>query len=113
MGPESPEDRLIFLEEFGAEHTIRLKLDEGDREIIGIFDREHAPLDFSTSSSLSDWSPQRADGATSVPVLWARSDDLEGLPRSQGRVEINGEIWLTDDIQPDGTGMSVVILHKG
>jgi hypothetical protein len=80
---------------FATEVTI------GSSTIKGIFDNMHYGVD----------SPSYFEVSTSEPVLTVKSSDITTLQRGDS-VTINSQAYRVHDIQPDGTGISRVLLHK-
>jgi hypothetical protein len=100
MGVESDLDRLAFLsvEEFGLEVT--LHPNSNPRKATAIFDNGH----FEISDNISVIS-------TTQPSLVMRTKDITDLEQDD-EIEVDGVIYTVADIQSDGTGMTMVRIHK-
>jgi hypothetical protein len=105
MSIESAEDRLIYLDldAFGSEVTYRpagnLSLTS---QILGIFDAAHLSVDVGSGVPVS----------SSNPIFTCRSADLTGGGKEGDRLTVDGSDYLVRDVQPDGTGMTVLELEK-
>jgi hypothetical protein len=96
VGVESTEDRLSFLnpEEFGTEAVVN------NAKVCGIFSDAYAAIDEVTG-----------EAATTAPQFLCRSADITAVGRGT-TVRINSIDYKVIDIQPDGTGMTRLILSK-
>lgn len=103
MSVESDADRLEFLDvdEFGI--SLSLVLGSPVTEISGIFDDAHFEIDNGISVISS-----------SEPMAHVRTSDVTGSPSVlQGTtVIIAGDSYSVTDIEPDGTGMTLLKMHK-
>ena len=103
MSVESDADRLAMLDTgvFGTNVTV-----PGSPVTVvrGIFDDAHFEVDNGITIV-----------STSEPQLHVRTSDVTGSPSVlQGAtVIISGDSYTVTDIQPDGTGMTLLRLHKG
>lgn len=95
MAVETASDRLFMLQDFGVSI-----LYDG-RTYTGIFDSDHNPV--ATGGDL-DFSIQE----TRVLV---RSSDFTNLATGE-LLEINSTSYAVTEIQPDGTGMSTLMLER-
>lgn len=96
MGVESDADRLMFLqtEDFGMTGTI------GTATIYGIFDDSYHAVNEVTG-----------EVATTAPQFTCRTSDVTSV--IQGTViTINSIAYKVINIQPDGTGLTVLILSR-
>lgn len=94
MTVETSLDRLIFLNDFGEDINI------GARTIKGIFDNPHS--DVSAGGEVS-FSMQES-------FIQVRSEDVTSI--GQGSIiTIRGSSYAVIDIQPDGTGMTMIMLE--
>jgi hypothetical protein len=106
MPVESAQDRLAFfsLNEFGATSTIASSSSGQELDVVGIFDNQFLSLDLGAGSV-----------TTSEPQFTCRTDDVksEDFTANQGdTLTLDEVVWEIVDIQHDGTGMSVLRLHR-
>lgn len=105
MGVETAADRAVFLSAagFGTAVTYRpagnLSL---TMQILGIFDAAHLSVDVGSGVPVS----------STNPILTCRSADLTNGGKEGDRLTIDGVDYLVRDVQPDGTGMTVLELEK-
>jgi hypothetical protein len=94
MGGESAADRLSMLstDDFGTAATI------GASTVYGIFDDEH--------EAIFD-----GDVGTTAPQFTCRTADVASVVRGTS-VVINSITYKVTALEPDGTGMTVLILSK-
>jgi len=92
------EDLTVFLDEdvFASEMTW-----DGGNSASVIFDAEHILVNEGAE----------ADTSTVAPTALAREADLSGLAQGD-TVTIGGLNYKIVGIQPDGTGMTLLILHR-
>lgn len=105
MGVESAADRLSFLntDEFGTVATYEALSTPGVTiDVTGIFDAAHLAVDVGSGVPVS----------SANPIFTCRSADLTGGGAQGDSFTINGTEYLARDIQPDGTGMTVVELER-
>jgi hypothetical protein len=97
MGIESIDDLAIFLgvDDFGTEVKF------GNKKFNGIFDNDFVEVDAGGGVSF----------ATQQPRLVARSIDCAILSEDSQLV-ISGTTYKVKVIQPDGTGMTTLVLEK-
>jgi hypothetical protein len=89
---ESEADRLMYLQAFG----VSVSSDRGD--LVGIFDAEYV-------------SPGDIEDA--APMLECRESDVRRLSLAKGSVlQINSATYRVRRHEPDGTGMSRLILEQ-
>ena len=102
MPAETEQDRLAFLhtEEFGLEVEVRPPVDP-PFTVQAQFDDEHHLLDQLSESGVS----------TSDPKILCRSSDV-ALVQQEWGVVISGREFEVTDVQPDGTGMTMIELHR-
>lgn len=100
MAVESDNDRLSFLalEEFGVSATITSN--SSTREVQGIFDNGHYQIDNGYSVV-----------TTTEPQFLCRDIDIVGVAQGDA-VVVSGINWSIVDLMPDGTGMTLLRLHK-
>lgn len=107
MAVESAADLAIFFatSDFGVSAT----LTPGTGSAItlnGIFDNAHQMVDMDNASVSSV-----------APVFTCRTSDLDGLRMGKARggdqIVIAGVTYLVRDAQPDGTGVTALILERG
>lgn len=106
MAVESAADRAMFLSvaDFGVVARY-LSSAGGETALTGIFDAAYLMIDAGEPGV-----------SGSSPVFTCRSDDLNSLPIGRAdqddRIVIGGIEYAISDIQPDGTGMTLLILEK-
>lgn len=100
MAIESNFDRLAFLnvEEFAVQ--VILHPNSTPQTINAIWDNGH----FEIANGVSVIS-------TTQPSLMVRSMDVANAEQGD-EVSVDGTIYEIADIQPDGTGMSMLMVHK-
>jgi len=94
MTVETSQDRLIFLNDFGED------IDLGTSVIKGIFDRPHADTNAGGEVPFS------------IQECYAevRTEDVTRV--AQGSiVTVRGDDYVVTDVQPDGTGMTMLMLE--
>jgi hypothetical protein len=100
---ETAADRQMFLnsQEFGI--TARLVSDSSgaERELNGIFDAAHFSLDLGAGSV-----------STRELQFTCATEDTEGFTQDDV-LEIAGVRYVIADLQPDGTGITVLKLNRG
>lgn len=104
MGIESAADRLTFLsvDDFGVTATYApVSSPSTTSSVIGIFDAAHLAVDVSSGVPVSSVNP----------VFTCRTSDLTGGGNAGDLFTINGTAYQARDVQPDGTGMTVVELE--
>lgn len=101
MAAESSEDRLVFLNtaEFGIEVTL-FPNTQNETVIQGIFDAEHFEIDNGLSVISS-----------AEPQLHVRTEDVTSVTQDSA-LTANGVSYTVADVQPDGTGMTILRLHQ-
>lgn len=111
MAVESAADLAVFVnpDDFGM--TARIVPQIGfPVDINGIFDASYQMIEMG-----------QAGVASVAPVFICRSADLAALPMLKAfagdmndgdTLQVSGQDYLVTDIQPDGTGMTVLILEK-
>lgn len=98
MAVESENDRLELLEDFGID--VKVDPDSSNSTFKAIYDAGHIEIDNGISLV-----------STVEPQLLARDSDITTL--TQGSVvELNSTRYVIADVQPDGTGMTVLRIHK-
>lgn len=102
MSIESAQDRLGFLEldEFGVTSIITSSSSGQEFEVVGIFDNTYLNLDLGMGSV-----------STSEPQFMCRTEDVTCITQGDTLV-IDSVSWKITDVQHDGTGMTVLKLHK-
>jgi Phage Head-Tail Attachment len=100
MSVESESDRLSFfeIEEFGVSATITSG--SSTRTVAGIFDNSHFEIDNGYQVV-----------STTQPQLLCRTADVTDVEQG-ATVVISGVNWKAIDLMPDGTGMTLIKLHK-
>lgn len=104
---ESAADRLAFFnpEEFGVTATLASgSSGGGEIDVVGIFDNQFLSLDLGAGSV-----------TTSEPQFTCRTDDVksEDFTAAQGdTLTLDEVVWEVVDIQHDGTGVTVLRLHR-
>lgn len=91
------ENLNVFVRKFGQPVTFELA-DSSERTITAIFD--DAFFDSNVGETVLD---------TTQPRLTCRTSDLLNIPL-ETTVSVNGKTYSVVKFQPDGTGMSIVIL---
>lgn len=101
MATESSADRLVFLntDEFGIEVTL-FPNTLSERTIKGIYDSEHFEIDNGLSVISS-----------AEPQLQVRTEDVTDVTQDSA-LTANGVSYTVADVQPDGTGMTILRLHQ-
>lgn len=105
MSIESAADRAVFLSaaDFGIAATYRSAANLSIRSTInGIFDAAHLSVDVSSGVAVS----------STNPIFTCRTTDLTSGGTEGDRLTIDGIDYLVRDVQPDGTGMTVLELEK-
>lgn len=98
MSVETDADRLTLLDDFGV--SIGLASGSPQTEIIGIFDNEYYEMGIGDTAY-----------STTQPKVTVRTSDISNV--GQGDIVIvEGTTYTVSDIQPDGTGISILRLHK-
>lgn len=87
-------DEFLNNEEFAVEMTI------GSNTIYGIFDDEYNAVDLQTGQI-----------AQTEPQIIVKTSDVSGISLDT-EVSINGTTYKIKEIQPDGTGLTTLILSK-
>lgn len=106
MAVESAADRLVFLstDDFGVTAAY-VQQGQAAVSIAGIFDNAHLIVDAG-----------EAGVSGTAPVFTCRDDDLAtlafGAARRGDRLTISGVTYIVTDPQPDGTGMTTLIMEK-
>jgi len=98
MAIESAADRLAFLDvdEFGTTATV------GAFSVIGIFDDAYQAINQATG-----------EVTTTAPQFLCRSADVTTASiASNTSLVIGGVTYKAIDLQPDGTGMTTILLSK-
>jgi len=100
MGVESDFDRLSFLneEEFAVEVTLYPNSDP--RPINAVYDSGH--IEIANGVSVI---------STAQPSLTTRTKDVNDVEQGD-EILIEGRLHTVTDIQPDGTGMTMLMVHK-
>lgn len=108
MPVETDADRLELLDEdeFGIEVTI---FEEGNPgfapvALIGIWDREHELVDLSDGVPVSSRRPQLLVRSSDLPAVDFDAEDF--------RFTAEGDTFRIDDVEPDGTGLSILRVHR-
>lgn len=94
MTVETSQDRLTFLNDFGDDVII------GGDTIKAIFDNPHSDI---SAGGEVPFSIQEC-------FIMARSADVSSLGQGS-TVEIRGSDYVVTDVQPDGTGITTIILE--
>jgi len=99
---ESNADRLAFFnpEEFGVTATITSSSSGSESDVVGIFDSNYLNLDLGSSSV-----------TTSDLQFMCRTMDVSAFTQGDTLV-LNGTTYEITDVQEDGTGVTVLKLHK-
>lgn len=88
------EDFTVFFEDFGVTATPNV-----GSAITVIFDRAHIEA-------------MGGDISGTQPIALAVSADVASLASNSSTLAISGTTYRVRDIQPDGTGLSVLVLEK-
>lgn len=107
MTIETAADRAVFMSAAGHGITVTwMPMAGGNRSFDAIFDNAFVAVEGGSQAAVT----------SQAPVLYCRDDDLAGLVLEnavQGdRVDVAGVLYAVTDIQPDGTGMTTVILER-
>jgi len=94
MTVETSQDRLIFLNDFGED------IDLGTKIIKGIFDRPHA----NTNAG--------GEVPFSIQECYAevRTEDVTSVGQGS-TLTVDGDSYVVTDVQPDGTGFTMIMLE--
>ena len=100
MAVESTTDRLAMLssDDFGIAITLFPTLST-ERDIVGIFDSDHLEVDLGVSSV-----------STREPMVMVQTEDVTDVDQDDALIA-NGITYTVTDIQPDGTGITVLMLN--
>jgi len=116
MSVESDEDRLAFLdpELFGVEAIYTPKsTGVAGAPIAGIFDDEHASFDPNRFMGGPEYAQQMgAKFTSSGPKFSCRLSDLPDGGKKGSKLAVNGKTYRVHERQPDGTGMTVLVLME-
>lgn len=106
MAVESAADRAVFFgaDDFGVTATLTPQL--GDAITVnGIFDNAYVLVDMGEAAI-----------ATTAPAFTCQTADLETLTAGNARagdeLMVDTVVYRVSDLQPDGTGVTVLILEK-
>lgn len=104
MPVETAADRLQFLntDEFGVEATYTPVSGGASSTVKGIFDAATQAIEVGLEVAISSTSPQ----------FQCRTADLTNGGKQRDTFVIAGVTYKAKDVQPDGTGMTVVMLEK-
>lgn len=99
---ESNADRLAFFntQEFGVTAKVASNSSGAESEIVGIFDSQYLNLDLGAGSV-----------STSDLQFMCRTSDVTNFTQGD-TVEIESVRYEISDVQPDGTGVTVLKLHR-
>lgn len=99
---ESNADRLTFFnpDEFGVGAILTSSSSGSEREVVGIFDNQHLSLDLGAGSV-----------STSELQFMCRTSDAVGFTQGD-TLDMDGVVYEITDVQPDGTGITVLRLHR-
>ncbi len=86
----------------GAVHWLTDGVAPGVALAQAVFDSAHVSVDPETGAPVS----------SSNPVLGVRLIDLPNKPTNRDRVRARGELYLINDVQPDGVAGLTIILRK-
>lgn len=104
MPVETDADRLQFLDTdaFGVEATYKPVTGGAASTIKGIFDAASTAIEVGLEVSISSTSPQ----------FHCRTSDLTNGGKQRDTFVIAGVTYKAKDVQPDGTGMTMVMLER-
>jgi hypothetical protein len=104
MAVETAADRLAFLnsDEFGVDASYTPLAGGGPTAIKAIFDAAAQALEIGLEVAIQSTAPQ----------VWVRTSDLASGGRQGDTFVIDGTTYKAVDVQPDGTGMTRVMLEK-
>lgn len=104
MSAESAADRAAFLsvDDFGVTATYTPAAGGASSSVTGIFDAAHLSVDLGAAVPVS----------STNPVFHCRSADLSDGGTENDTLVINGATYKVRDVQPDGTGMTMLELQK-
>jgi len=88
----------VFMKDFAENEEIVFEWEDGTKTLKGIFDDSFT--DANTGETILD---------TTQPRLTVLASDAEGIPR-EAMATIRGRAYSVTQIQPDGTGMSIIQL---
>ena len=99
---ESNADKLAFfnLNEFGVTSKITSNSSGGESDVVGIFDSQFLSLDLGAGSV-----------STSELQFTCRTCDVSNYTQGD-RLTLEGVGYEITDVQNDGTGMTVLKLHR-
>lgn len=99
MAVETEADRLSLLEDFGIQVTLNPL--GSPTAITAIFDAPHIEIDLGVGAPISSVNP----------TLLCRASDAASVV--QGTVvRVNGTNYSVFEVQPDGMGMTVLVIRK-
>ena len=104
MTIETDADRLLFLDldDFAVTATYTPVTGGASTSVKGIFDAASAAIEVGLEVSISSTSPQ----------FHCRTSDLTNGGKQRDTFVISGVTYKAKDVQPDGTGMTVVMLER-
>lgn len=99
---ESSADKLAFFNpaEFGVTATLTSSSAGAESDVVGIFDAQYLNLDLGAGSV-----------STSDLQFMCRTEDVEEFTQGD-RLNLNEVNYEITDVQHDGTGVTVLKLHK-
>jgi len=93
-------DLINDLDDFLNNEEFAVEVQIGERIIYGIFDDEYNAVNIQTGEI-----------AQTEPQVIVKSSDIENLALDT-EIIINGIVYKVKEIQPDGTGLTTLILSK-
>jgi hypothetical protein len=110
MGVETAADRAVFVDPQGFGVTASYRIADSDTRfpVNGIFDLEYFAVDVGAQAAVEDQRPRFTCRQDDLPELRAHGDDLTIPAGPWGQ----GGLYLVQEIHPDGTGMTVLVLEK-
>lgn len=105
MTIESDADRNVFVatDDFGVIGTY-VAANGGSSDVVGVFDRPHMAA-FAGTISTSDWRPTFLVISSDLPGGAAGGD-------AGDTITLDGVTYAVAALEPDGTGMTLVILGR-
>ena len=104
MAIETADDLAAFFAEDDFALPVRLLLASGERRIPAIFDERYVQLDPHSGAYVASTTPQFL--ATTAAVAGLAKRDRVRVPAE------DGVLYEVSDLQPDGTGTTLVMLWR-
>ena len=100
---ETDLDNVFFGNEFEFAENASYEHKNGITFVVkGIFDNEYTALDVESGAEIM----------SSTPVFWMQTSKFKEVPKAGDKMVIRGIRFKVTDSQPDGTGVSMLFLHR-